>query len=66
MKTGKTKQTVAHLKTYLADKYHQNIEVYVPRHNLADKWQESLEGINGKVIHVYPRTGGERDKDAKI
>ena len=50
----------------VADKYRQTIEVYVPRHDLADEWQESLEGINAKVIHVYPRTGGKWDKDAKI
>jgi hypothetical protein len=55
MGTGKTKQTVAHLKAYLEDKYRQKIEVYVPRHDLADDWEESLEGINAKVIHVYPR-----------
>ena len=66
MGAGKTKQTVAHLKTYLADKYRQKIEVYVPRHDLADEWGESLEGINAKVTHVYPRTGGQWDKDAKI
>jgi len=66
MGTGKTKQTVAHLKNYLVDKYRQRIEVYVPRHDLADEWQESLEGINAKVTHVYPRTGGEWDRDAKI
>jgi len=30
MGTGKTKQTVAHLKTYLANKYGQRIEVYEP------------------------------------
>ena len=65
MGAGKTKQTVAQLKTYLADKYRQRIEVYVPRHDLADGWEESLEGINAKVIHVYPRTGGKWDDEAK-
>ena len=65
MGTGKTKQTVAHLKTYLADKYGQQIEVYVPRHDLADEWQKSLESINAKVIHVYPRTGGKWDDAVK-
>ena len=54
MGTGKTKQTVAHLKNYLVDKYRQKIEVYVPRHDLADEWQESLEGINAKVITFTP------------
>lgn len=65
MGTGKTKQTVAHLKTYLKDKYRQKIEVYVPRHNLADYWEESLEGVNAKVIHVYSRTGGNWDDAVK-
>ena len=65
MGTGKTKQTIAHLKAYLADKFQKNIEVYVPRHDLADEWAESLEGINAKVIHVYPRTGGKWDDEVK-
>ena len=59
MGTGKTKQTISHLKSYLSDKFQQSIEVYVPRHDLADEWEQSLEGINAKVIHVYPRTGGK-------
>ena len=65
MGTGKTKQTISHLKTYLADKFQQTIEVYVPRHDLADEWEQSLEGINAKAIHVYPRTGGKWDEEAK-
>ncbi|MDA8891913.1 hypothetical protein N9I81_03700, partial [Planktomarina temperata] len=63
MGTGKTKQTISHLKSYLSDKFQQFIEVYVPRHDLADEWEESLEGINAKVIHVYPRTGGKWDEE---
>ena len=65
MGTGKTKQTVAELKKYLSDKFQQSIEVYVPRHDLADEWEQSLEGINAKVIHVYPRTGGTWDEEIK-
>ena len=65
MGAGKTKKTITHLKTYLLDKYRQRIEVYVPRHDLADEWEESLEGINAKVIHVYPRTGGKWDDEVK-
>ncbi|MDB0020486.1 hypothetical protein N9E07_09215 [Planktomarina temperata] len=61
--TGKTKQTISHLKSYLSDKFQQTIEVYVPRHDLADEWEKSLEGINAKVIHVYPRTGGKWDEE---
>ncbi|MDC1271848.1 hypothetical protein N8Z94_04505, partial [Planktomarina temperata] len=63
MGTGKTKQTIAHLKAYLTDKFQQSVEVYVPRHDLADEWEESLEGINARVIHVYPRTGGKWDEE---
>ena len=63
MGAGKTKQTIAHLKSYLSDKFQQSIEVYVPRHDLADEWEQSLEGINAKVIHVYPRTGGKWDEE---
>ncbi len=65
MGTGKTKQTIAHLKAYLTDKFQQSVEVYVPRHDLADEWEQSLKGINAKVIHVYPRTGGKWDEEAK-
>ena len=65
MGTGKTKQTINHLKSYLTDKFQQSVEVYVPRHDLADEWEESLEGINARVIHVYPRTGGEWNEEAK-
>ncbi|MDB4197560.1 hypothetical protein N9777_04665 [Ascidiaceihabitans sp.] len=63
MGTGKTKQTIAELKKYLTNKFQQTIEVYVPRHDLADEWEQSLEDINAKVIHVYPRTGGKWDKE---
>jgi hypothetical protein len=63
MGTGKTKQTITHLKAYLADKLQQTIEVYVPRHDLADEWEQSLEDISAKVIHVYPRTGGKWDEE---
>jgi len=65
MGAGKTKQTISHLKSYLEDKYSQTIEVYVPRHDLANEWEQSLDGINAKVIHVYPRTGGKWDEEAK-
>ena len=65
MGTGKTKQTIAHLKAYLTDKFQQSVEVYVPRHDLADEWEESLEGINARVIHVYPRTGGKWDEETE-
>ena len=65
MGTGKTKQTISHLKSYLSDKFQQSIEVYVPRHDLANEWEQSLDGINAKVIHVYPRTGGKWNDQVK-
>ena len=65
MGAGKTKKTITHLKAYLQDKYRQKIEVYVPRHDLAVEWTKSLDGINAKVIHVYPRTGGKWDDEVK-
>ena len=65
MGTGKTQQTISHLKSYLEDKYSQTIEVYVPRHDLANEWEQSLDGINAKIIHVYPRTGGKWDEQVK-
>ena len=52
------------LKQYLASKYSQNIEVYVPRHDLADEWEQGLDGINAKVVHIYPRTGGKWDESS--
>lgn len=65
MGTGKTKQTIEHLTAFLAGRSGQSIEVYVPRHDLATDWENDLEGINAKVIHIYPRTGGKWDDEAK-
>lgn len=64
MGTGKTRQTISHLKNYLTKSQGQNIEVYVPRHDLASEWEADLDGINAKVIHVYPRTGGKWEEQA--
>ena len=64
MGTGKTRQTISHLKNYLTKSQGQNIEVYVPRHDLASEWEKNLDGINAKVIHVYPRTGGKWEEQA--
>lgn len=65
MGTGKTKGTIERLKTFLSSNQSQTIEVYVPRHDLADEWEKGLDGINAKVIHVYPRTGGKWDDSSK-
>ena len=63
MGTGKTRQAAAHLRSYLDNNFAKTIEVYVPRHDLASDWQEQLQGVNAKVIHVYPRTGGTWDDE---
>ena len=36
----------------------------MPRHDLASEWEKNLDGINAKVIHVYPRTGGKWEEQA--
>ena len=59
MGTGKTTETINHLTAYLSDKFSLNIEVYVPRHDLADEWCDKLSGVNARLIHVRPRTGGK-------
>ena len=59
MVTGKTTETINHLTAYLSDKFSLNIEVYVPRHDLADEWCDKLSGVNARLIHVHPRTGGK-------
>jgi hypothetical protein len=65
MGTGKTTQAIEYLKQYLASRHGQNIEVYVPRHDLADEWEQGLDGINARVVHVYPRTGGKWDENSR-
>ncbi|MDC0541663.1 hypothetical protein OAO50_08390, partial [Paracoccaceae bacterium] len=65
MGTGKTTKAIEHLKQYLASRHGQNIEVYVPRHDLADEWEQGLDGINARVVHVYPRTGGKWDENSR-
>lgn len=57
MGLGKTTQTVAKLKDFLESETGKLIEVYVPRHDLADEWETALENVTAKVIHVRPRTG---------
>ena len=61
MGTGKTTETINHLTAYLSDKFSLTIEVYVPRHDLADEWCDKLSGVNARLIHVHPRTGGKID-----
>ena len=65
MGTDQTTKAIEHLKQYLASRHGQNIEVYVPRHDLADEWAQGLDGINARVVHVYPRTGGKWDENSR-
>ena len=65
MGTGKTTKAIEYLKQYLASRHGQNIEVYVSRHDLADEWEQGLDGINARVVHVYPRTGGKWDENSR-
>jgi hypothetical protein len=65
MGTGKTTKAIEHLKQYLASRHGQNIEVYVPRHDLADEWEQGLDCINARVVHIYPRTGGKWDENSR-
>ncbi|WP_197492317.1 DEAD/DEAH box helicase family protein [Phaeobacter gallaeciensis] len=60
---GKTYSTLKHLRNYLASSLGKTVEVYVPRHDLAEQYVQEIErlgGFNAEVIHVMPRTGGPR------
>jgi len=58
MGSGKTREAVDKLKKFLEVRSDQNIEIYVPRHDLAEEYVAHLKGVNAQVIHVRPRTGG--------
>lgn len=63
MGSGKTKGTITKLKAFLANRTGQLIEVYVPRHDLIEEWEDALLGgdggaVNAEVVHIKPRTGG--------
>ena len=61
MGAGKTTQTIKHLKSFLQFQSNKLVEIYVPRHNIADEYEDNLSiapAVNAEVIHVYPRTGG--------
>ena len=62
MGSGKTSQAVTKLKTFLETQSSQNVEIYVPRHDLAGEYVGLLKGINAQVVHVRPRTGGADGK----
>ena len=59
MGAGKTRQAIEHLKSLMTRSFGTRVEVYVPRHDIAEDWARSLTGIapvNARVIHVQPRT----------
>ncbi|WPY95633.1 hypothetical protein T8T21_05805 [Limimaricola variabilis] len=58
---GKTHATLSNLRDYLASSWGQTVEIYVPRHDLAEQYVEEINELGGfqaEVIHVGPRTGG--------
>ena len=64
MGAGKTRQTIKHLKDYLKTSYANNIEIYVPRHEIANEYVEYLNGdepVNARLIHIYGRGGKEEN-----
>ena len=64
MGAGKTMQTITHLKSFLEHQSNKFIEVYVPRHDIADEYEEKLldtPAVNARVVHIHPRTGGRVD-----
>ena len=32
---------------------------------MADEWEQGLDSINARVVHVYPRTGGKWDENSR-
>ena len=60
---GKTRATLQHLKTYLTASFGKLIEIYVPRHDLAEQYVRDIEALGGftaEIVHVMPRTGGSK------
>jgi len=62
MGSGKTTEAIAKLKSYLEGRSYQNIEIYVPRHDLAEEYVNRLKDVNAQVVHARPRTGGADGK----
>lgn len=59
MGAGKTRATIRHLQDFLAQNYFKSIEIYVPRHDLAEQYINDIlqleDGFCADVIHVLPR-----------
>ncbi|REC53559.1 hypothetical protein DRV84_14945 [Rhodosalinus sediminis] len=62
---GKTRKTIAHLQRYLAGAFAKRVEIYVPRHDLAEEYVEAIEALPGpfhaKLVHVRPRLSDRPD-----
>ena len=64
MGAGKTRQTIEHLKNHLKTSFATNVEIYVPRHEIANEYMERLnagEPVQSRLIHVYGRGGRHED-----
>ena len=64
MGAGKTTKTITHLKSFLEDQSNKLIEIYVPRHDIAEEYEEKLSEaptVNARIVHIHPRTGGRFD-----
>lgn len=63
MGAGKTTQAIKKLKTFLKSRKNCLVEIYVPRHDIADEYESKIangEVINATVVHVRPRTGEDK------
>lgn len=71
MGAGKTTKAITHLKSFLKHQSNKLIEIYVPRHDIADEYEQRLSdvplsddpAVNASVVHIYPRTGGRVDNE---
>jgi hypothetical protein len=66
MGAGKTRQTLKHLQRYLAGQRDQRIEIYVPRHDLAEQYVDDIQSLDGsfdaEVVHILPRVSVDTAK----
>ena len=56
-----------HLKSYLNRTYSTDVEIYVPRHDIADEYEQRLrrgEQPGSTVTHIYGRRGLEKQVPA--
>ena len=63
MGAGKTRQTIEYLKSYLKRTYSTDVEIYVPRHDIANEYEQRLnsgEQPSATVTHIYGRRGLEK------